>query len=79
MHTFNYRDVESGVSVRIHHNGDYSGEAHVEVVRPEGQPDGSVAEVSEGIKIPAQALKQFSFSSACDQIISVIEQLEDEQ
>lgn len=61
MRVFSYRDNERGITVHIRTSDDLSGSASIEVIRPEGQPDGSVSEVSEGIiLVPVSALLRFA-------------------
>lgn len=62
MRVFSYRDNERGITVHIRTSDDLGdGTASIEVIRPEGQPDGSVSEVSEGIaQIPVGALLRFA-------------------
>jgi hypothetical protein len=61
MRVFSYRDNERGISVHIRTNDDLDGTASIEVIRPEGQPDGSVSDVSDGItQVPVSVLLRFA-------------------
>lgn len=61
MRVFSYRDNERGTIVHIRTSDDFDGTASIEVLRPEGQPDGSVSNVSDGItQIPVSILLHFA-------------------
>lgn len=61
MRVFSYRDTERGITVHIRTSDDLDGTAAIEVIRPEGQPDGSVCDVSDGItQVPVSVLLRFA-------------------
>ena len=61
MRIYSYRDNERGIIVHIRTGDDLDGSAAIEVIRPEGQPDGSVSNVSDGvIQVPVSILLHFA-------------------
>lgn len=70
MHSFHFTEPETGVQVNIHHNGDYSGDAKVVIVRPSAErPDAD----EEWFTVPCAALIKFAGEAVRDKIIALIE------
>lgn len=72
-HTFSYRDPATGAEYRIHHNGDYSGDARV-VLDVSAAAGANTQPLT--FWIPCQALIQFAGEAVKDKIVGLIEELE---